>query len=44
MTEILLILSLLLNIFLASCGLYLSLELKKKDEEKEQDDTHNKNT
>ena len=31
MTEILLILSLLLNIFLASCGLYLSMELKKQE-------------
>jgi hypothetical protein len=35
MTEILLILSLLLNIFLASCGLYLSLELQKNKDEKE---------
>lgn len=38
MTETLLRFSLLLNLFLASCGLYLSLELKKKDEEKEQDE------
>lgn len=30
--EILLIISLLLNIFLSFCGLYLSLELKKKEE------------
>lgn len=34
--KILLILSLLMNIFLACCGLYLSLELKKKEESGEE--------
>ena len=30
--EVLLIISLLFNIFLSFCGLYLSLELQKKEE------------
>lgn len=33
--EILLIISLLMNIFLACCGLYLSLELRKMEESEE---------
>ena len=38
--KILLIISLLLNIFLSFCGFYLSLELKKKEEsEVEENDT-----
>lgn len=36
MTETLLIFFLLSNLFLASCGLYLSLELQKNKDEKEE--------
>lgn len=40
----LLIISLLLNLFLACCGLYLSLELKKKEKEQgSKEETNDRN-